>query len=142
MKKNKKAFIAACFDNLHFGHLHLLKEAKKLADFLVIGINTDEYIKNKKGNDRPIDNINIRINKLCNTGLVDIVQVFDGDSPLKLIKKIKPDYILVGDDYKLDQVIGYPECLEWGGQVKIIKRIDNISTTNLINKKFKNKINT
>lgn len=128
----KTVFIAGCFDGLHEGHLHILNEACKLGN-LFIGINRDEHLA-KKGPGRPLKNESQRANALIETGLVKGVIAFDGDSPLDLILRLKPDYIVVGDDYSMDKIVGAKECLEWGGEAIIIPRIPGFSTTQIINK--------
>lgn len=125
----KIAFIAGGFDCLHKGHIHLLKEAAKLGR-LTVAINHDAYFK-KKGPNRPIDSLNQRIQNLYNTGLVDEIHAIE-DSPLNLILNLRPDYIVVGDDYTEDKIVGAKECLTWGGKVVIVPRIDGLSTTKII----------
>lgn len=136
-----KIFIAGCFDLLHEGHLHLLKTAKNFGGSLTVAINKDSDIRVRKGLDRPFDNEQTRVFKLLNCGYVDQVLVFDGDPHLlELIKFLEPDIIAVGDDYTKDKVVGAKECEEWGGRVEIVKKIPNISTTNIIeNKKWEDK---
>lgn len=128
----KTSFIAGGFDLLHLGHLHLLKEASKFGR-LYIGLNHDEYFK-KKGPNRPVDNWAKRNNNLLNTGYVTGVFRIK-DSPLDLILRLKPDYIVVGDDYDIDKVVGAKECLTWNGEVVIIPRIGGYSTTKIIEEK-------
>lgn len=124
------SFIAGGFDCLHEGHLHLLKEASKLAP-LYIGLNNDEYFK-KKGPNRPVDNYAKRAKNLLDTGFIKgIFQI--KDNPLDLILRLKPDFIVVGNDYEEKNVVGAKECLTWGGQVVIIPRIGGYSTTKIIN---------
>lgn len=130
------SFIAGGFDCLHEGHLHLLKEAAKLAP-LYIGLNHDAYFK-KKGENRPIDKYAKRASNLLATGLVKCVWQI-GDSPLELILRLKPDYIVVGNDYDIEKVVGAKECLTWGGEVVIIPRIKGLSTTKIINEQLKPK---
>lgn len=123
------SFIAGGFDLLHLGHLHLLKEASKLAP-LYVGLNNDAYFK-KKGPNRPIDSYNKRLKNLIDTGYVKGVFQIE-DDPLELILRLKPKYIIVGDDYKEGDIIGAKECLTWGGEVVIIPRIGGYSTTKII----------
>ena len=125
----KTAFISGGFDCLHAGHLYLLKRAAKLGQ-LSIGLNHDAYFK-KKGVDRPIDTYVTRYTKLMKTGMVEAIYPIE-DSPLSLIMKLHPDYIVVGNDYTLDRVVGAVECLTWGGKVVIVTRIGGISTTKII----------
>lgn len=125
------SFIAGGFDLLHIGHLHLLKEASKLAP-LYIGLNHDAYFK-KKGPNRPVDSYAKRQKNLLDTGYVSAVFQIE-DSPLELILRIRPDYIVVGDDYAPEQVVGFEECKKWGGEIIIIPRIGGHSTTKIIEK--------
>jgi len=123
------SFIAGGFDCLHEGHIHLLKEAAKLAP-LYIGLNHDAYFK-KKGSNRPIDKYAKRASNLLATGLVKCVWQI-GDSPLELIIRLQPAYIIVGNDYAEKDIVGAKECLTWQGQIVIVPRIKGLSTTKII----------
>lgn len=131
----KNVFIAGSFDLLHLGHLYLLKEASKLGH-VIVAINHDAYFK-KKGPNRPVDNLNKRISNVFQTGLVDEIYAIE-DSPLALILKLKPDYIVVGNDYDESRIVGAKECLTWGGKVVIVPRIKELSTTKIIESLVKN----
>jgi D-beta-D-heptose 7-phosphate kinase/D-beta-D-heptose 1-phosphate adenosyltransferase len=100
-------------------------------DYIVVALNDDDYIRRHKR--EPIVDEEERKNELYIFG-VDEVVIFCEDSPIKIIKTIQPDIIYVGGDYTLDKVVGWPECEEWGGKVKIIERVGDYSTTNLIEK--------
>ena len=125
----KSVFIAGGFDLLHLGHLHLLKEANKLGR-VTVAVNHDAYFK-KKGANRPIDTLHRRIQNVYNTGLVEEIHAIE-DCPSSLILRLKPDYIVVGDDYDIEKVVGAKECLTWGGEVVIVRRIKGISTTEIL----------
>jgi len=126
-----------CFDVLHPGHIHLLKESKKLGDKLIVGLNTDNsIILNKKGYNRPINNEKFRKEMLESLPFVDEVVLFDDVIPLELIKQIKPDIITKGDDYTPINVIGNGLA-----KVVIIPRIGNHSTTKMVEQQM-NKTNT
>jgi D-beta-D-heptose 7-phosphate kinase / D-beta-D-heptose 1-phosphate adenosyltransferase len=131
--KEKVALIAGCFDGkdgtLHPGHLHILTEAAKLGR-LIVCINRDSYLV-RKGPGRPLSGESDRARALYATGLVHHVRVI-GDSPIDEIMEIKPDYIVVGDDYTIDRVVGAEECKAWQGQVVIVPRIPGFSTTGLL----------
>ncbi len=129
-KRPTTVFIAGGFDLFTKGHLHLLSEARKLGDKLIVATNHDAYFA-KKGPNRPVDPLVRRIQNLLNTGLVDEVHAIE-DSPLALILKIKPDVIVTGSDYALEQIVGYAECGAWGGRIARILRIPGISTTEAI----------
>lgn len=125
--KDTKIFTNGCFDILHRGHIEMLKASKALGDYLVVGLNTDKSVSNLKGPNRPINNEADRKVLLESLGFVDEVILFDEDTPLELIKKIKPDIITKGGDYTTDAVVGN-ELVE----VIIIPTVENFSTTNTI----------
>lgn len=100
-------FTNGCFDLLHVGHLELLKQSKLHCDKLVVGINTDESISKLKGSNRPIINLNQRIQMLSHLPYVDFIIPFSEDTPLNLIKKIKPDVLFKGKDYNIEEIIGH-----------------------------------
>lgn len=126
----KTIFIAGCFDGLHEGHLHLLREAKKYAPTLIIALNTDEDVARRKGDERPKNKFAERKDALLKTGLVSALYHFSGDLELlDLIEEVKPDFIATGDDYKKEQVIGHQVCEQWNGQIVAIPKLPNISST-------------
>ncbi|MDE6886749.1 MAG: D-glycero-beta-D-manno-heptose-7-phosphate kinase [Helicobacteraceae bacterium] len=130
-KEGKKiVFTNGCFDILHSGHIEYLKAAKKLGDILVVGINSDSSVKRLKGETRPINSQSDRENVLSAISYVDFVIIFDEDTPLELIKQIKPDILVKGGDYKDKEVIGSNIV----SKVKILDYVPNKSTTNIINK--------
>lgn len=128
----KIVFTNGCFDMLHEGHEHLLKKSKDFGDILIVGLNSDESVRRIKGNTRPIESQEIRVEKLLNLDFVDKVFIFNEDTPIKLINTIKPDVIVKGGDYKIKDIIGSNEVLSKGGQVKIIPLIKGISTTKIL----------
>ena len=127
-------FTNGCFDILHEGHIASLIEAAKHADYLVIGLNSDASVKRLKGESRPINNENSRAVMLASLGMVDAVVIFSEDTPLNLIVSIKPDILVKGGDYKIEDIVGAKEVLEAGGQVIINPIIEGFSTTGLIHK--------
>ncbi|HPG29444.1 MAG TPA: D-glycero-beta-D-manno-heptose 1-phosphate adenylyltransferase [bacterium] len=132
---NKKTvFTNGCFDIIHSGHIYYLQKAAELGDILVIGLNTDASIKRIKGNERPINNQEDRAAVLSALSFVDYIIFFDEDTPLNLIKKIQPDILVKGADYKIEDIAGSKEVLEYGGLVKTIKLVEGKSTTSIINK--------
>ena len=134
-KINKKiGFTNGCFDLIHQGHIFYLKEARKECDFLILGLNSDNSIKRIKGQDRPILNQKERAEVLKNFNFIDRIIIFNEDTPIKLIRKIKPSLIFKGDDYKKEEVIGFQELKKWGGEVKLIKCIQGQSTSKIIRK--------
>lgn len=125
------AFTSGCFDGgLHAGHRYLLEQMNALDEsiIVIVGLNSDDYIRRKK-NREPLRPAVIRRDDLFATNLVDNVVEFDEDGPLKLIMRYKPDYIVVGDDYSMDQIVGAKECEKWGGKVVRVPRLAGFSTT-------------
>jgi len=125
-------FTNGCFDLLHEGHLYSISEAKKKCDYLIIGLNSDTSVTKLKGINRPVDNQANRILKLSKLDNVDAVIVFYDNTPLKLIKGIKPDILFKGIDYKDKEIVGSKFVMENGGKVELIDFLDNYSTSNLI----------
>ncbi len=128
-RENKKiVFTNGCFDLLHQGHLHLLKEAKKLGDKLIVAINNDASVRKLKGETRPIETLEIRIEKLIALDDVDYVISFSDDTPLLLIEQIQPDVLVKGGDYKIDEIIGR----QFAKNMTIIPLLSGFSTTKII----------
>lgn len=135
IRKNKKiVFTNGCFDILHSGHVDLLKKAKNLGDILILGLNSDHSIKRLKGDNRPINNEAERKSVLSALEFIDYIVVFDEDTPLNIIKDIKPDILVKGGDYKDKEVVGRDFVESYGGEVKLIDFIYDVSTTNIVNK--------
>lgn len=132
--KQKIVFTNGCFDLLHAGHVTYLEAAKKRGDKLVLGLNTDRSVRALKGKTRPVVNEQDRARVLAALESVDAVILFDEDTPIKLIKAIKPQIIAKGSDYTADQVVGGKEVLSWGGEIALIDLVAGRSTTNLIKK--------
>ena len=133
-KRNEKlVFTNGCFDILHEGHIKTLQFAKSKGDKLVVGLNSDESVKKLKGSSRPINNIEKRINIISQLGFVDYVVVFEEETPLEIIKQIKPDVLVKGGDYQKSNIVGSNLVLE----TYTCKYLEGYSTTNLI-KKIKN----
>jgi D-beta-D-heptose 7-phosphate kinase/D-beta-D-heptose 1-phosphate adenosyltransferase len=95
-----------CFDILHPGHIHLLQEAKKLGNFLIVAINSDNSVNKLKGSGRPFNRLSSRIKMLTSLACVDLVISFNEISPENIIKKISPDILVKGGDYKVNNIIG------------------------------------
>jgi len=132
------AFTNGCFDILHAGHIAALTEAATHADFLLVGVNADASVKKLKGNNRPVNDEQSRALLLASLSMVDAVVIFAEDTPLELIKKVKPDVLVKGGDYKLEDIVGAKEVIASGGKVVINPIIAGFSTSSIINK-FQNK---
>lgn len=126
----KIVFTNGCFDILHAGHIKYLNKAKKLGDILIIGLNSDSSVKRLKGKTRPINSQDSRALLLSALEFVDFVVIFDEDTPLNLIEKIRPDILVKGADYAGKEVIGSNIAKE----VVLVDFEDGFSTTNIINK--------
>ncbi len=134
-QQNKKVvFTNGCFDLLHVGHVRYLAEAKKLGDFLIVGVNSDDSVKRLKGPTRPIQNQQDRAEILKALEAVDETVIFTEDTPENLIKNIRPDILVKGGDWKVDQIVGGPFVQSYGGQVCSLTFIDGKSTTKIIEK--------
>lgn len=131
-KGKKIVFTNGCFDILHLGHVEYLNEAKAQGDLLIVAINSDESVRKLKGPDRPINNEEDRGSMLLNLKSVDCVQIFTEETPLEIIKLIKPDVLVKGGDWKPDQIVGSEFVLSRGGEVKSLMFKDGYSTSNLI----------
>jgi len=127
-------FTNGCFDLLHKGHIEYLKEAKALGDYLIIGLNSDNSVKNIKGPNRPINNEIDRAGLLLALRYVDYVILFDELTPLKLITAIKPDILVKGGDWQKKDIIGWDIVESYGGKVLSLSFIPGYSTTELIKK--------
>lgn len=130
----KIVFTNGVFDILHQGHIQLLSEAATYADILIVGVNADSSVKRLKGNDRPVNGENSRAIILSALVMVDAVIIFEEDTPLELIKLIKPNVLVKGDDYTVDTIVGAKEVLANKGEVKIIPLKEGFSTTAIIEK--------
>lgn len=134
-KKNKKiVFTNGCFDILHVGHITCLNQAKSHSDLLWVGLNSDSSVKKLKGKTRPINDEQSRAFLLANLTCVDFVTIFNQDTPVELIKLIKPDIYVKGGDYKLEDLIEYPVVTSYGGSVIIESFVAGFSTTELLKK--------
>ncbi|MDB5229258.1 MAG: RfaE bifunctional protein [Chitinophagaceae bacterium] len=134
--KNKTiAFTNGCFDILHEGHIFSLSEAAKQADYLVVGMNSDTSVRwLKKGPNRPVNNEHSRSLLLASLVMVDLVIIFDEETPQQLISFLLPDILVKGGDYTVEQVAGAKEVIANGGQVIINPILEGFSTTGIIEK--------
>jgi rfaE bifunctional protein nucleotidyltransferase chain/domain len=133
-ERKKIVFTNGCFDLLHVGHIRYLSQAKKLGDFLIIGLNSDSSVKELKGEDRPINSFEDRATLLSAIESVDLVIMFEEQTPENLIKDIVPDILVKGGDYNIEDIVGYQTVIQNGGQVKTLSFYEGYSSTNYINK--------
>ena len=135
MQGKTLVFTNGCFDILHRGHVTYLNEARKLGDALIIGLNTDQSVKRlNKGPNRPVNSEQDRKYVLENLKAVDCVQLFDGETPLELIKLSRPQVLVKGADYSLETIVGAKEVISFGGKVLTINLVNGFSTTATIKK--------
>lgn len=128
------AFTNGCFDILHAGHVAYLRQAKAQGDILVLGVNSDRSIRKIKGPDRPVNKQEDRLMVLSELASIDYVIVFDKDTPMDLLKVIKPDVLVKGGDYTRDKVVGHEFVESYGGKVTVVGLVEGHSTTNIIQK--------
>lgn len=134
----KIVFTNGCFDILHPGHVQLLREAKGEGDVLVVGLNTDASVKRLgKGDNRPVNSEQNRAIVLGGLASVDYVCLFDEDTPLELIKAVKPDVLVKGSDYAPDKVVGREFVESRGGRLYLVKLVEGHSTTSILHRAHK-----
>ena len=126
-----------CFDVIHRGHVEYLREAKSMGGLLIVAINSDDSIKELKGNSRPLNSFDDRASVLLALSSVDYVIGFNEKTPKKLYEKFLPDVLVKGGDYSLDEIVGGDEVIANGGEVRIVEFVDGFSTTSLVNKIIK-----
>lgn len=125
-------FTNGCFDLLHPGHVSLLKQAKAACDRLVVGLNSDDSVKRLKGPDRPIQGEASRASVLASMAMVDTVVIFHDDTPLDLIEALRPEVLIKGSDYAIDEVVGAELMQRWSGKVVLAELLSGHSTTDTI----------
>jgi D-glycero-beta-D-manno-heptose 1-phosphate adenylyltransferase len=128
------SFTNGCFDILHPGHIASLSDAAREADFLVVGLNSDGSAHRLKGEGRPVLDEKSRALMLASIMIVDAVVIFDEDTPLDLIETIRPDVLVKGGDYTIEQIVGAKEVISAGGRVVINPILPGFSTTGIIGK--------
>jgi rfaE bifunctional protein nucleotidyltransferase chain/domain len=127
-------FTNGCFDLLHRGHIHYLYEASQLGDKLIIGLNSDESVRRIKGLGRPVKNERNRSEILAALSFVDMVILFNGETPLSLIQSITPGVLVKGGDWPLDKIVGADWVLQHGGKVKGLSFIEGESSSAIIDR--------
>lgn len=125
-------FTNGCFDILHAGHVRYLSDAKALGDFLVVGLNSDNSIQRLKGPLRPVCNEHERLEVLSALRAVDYVIIFDEDTPLQLIERVRPAVLVKGGDWPEDKIVGSQFVKTYGGIVKSLPFHPGNSTTDII----------
>lgn len=125
-------FTNGCFDLLHPGHISLIRQCVALGDRLVVGLNSDASVRRLKGPGRPVQNEQSRALLLAALQGVDAVVLFDEDTPLELIRRVRPDVLVKGSDYTVETVVGADLVREYGGRVHLARLVDGCSTTNLV----------
>jgi D-beta-D-heptose 7-phosphate kinase/D-beta-D-heptose 1-phosphate adenosyltransferase len=130
----KIVFTNGCFDLLHVGHITLLEDCRRFGSKLVLGLNADASVCRLKGPTRPIVGENERARVMAALASVDAVVLFAEDTPLELIRVLKPDVLVKGGDYTIDTVVGHEEVFAFGGRVEIVPTVQGFSTTNIVRK--------
>ncbi len=128
----KVGFANGCFDLIHPGHVRLLSEARAACDRLIVALNTDASVKRLKGPSRPLQNEMARATVMASMAPVDLVTLFDEDTPLEMIQALRPDILVKGSDYTVDQVVGADLVQGWGGKVVLVTLREGHSTTGTI----------
>jgi D-beta-D-heptose 7-phosphate kinase/D-beta-D-heptose 1-phosphate adenosyltransferase len=127
-------FTNGCFDIVHGGHIEFLQKAKAMGDLLVVGLNSDESVRELKGEGRPIKSERERANIISALKYVDYITIFDDDTPEEVIREVRPDILVKGDDYKMDEVVGREIVEGYGAHVELIPIVHGLSTTGTVEK--------
>jgi D-beta-D-heptose 7-phosphate kinase/D-beta-D-heptose 1-phosphate adenosyltransferase len=127
-------FTNGCFDLLHPGHVKLLAQTRAACDRLIVGLNSDASVKRLKGDGRPMQEVHARAEVLAALEAVDLVVVFDQDTPLELLRRVRPKVLAKGGDYSHDQVVGHELVESDGGEVILIDLVPGFSTTEIVRK--------
>lgn len=130
----KIVFTNGCFDIVHLGHIDYLEKAHALGDKLVLGLNTDASVSRIKGSLRPVVNEYARARLMAALSFIDTVILFDEPTPESLIQAIRPDILVKGDDYSIENIVGADFVMTNGGVVRTIPLVKGYSTTSLIDK--------
>lgn len=127
-------FTNGCFDLLHPGHVRYLEGARQLGDVLVVGVNSDASVRRIKGAGRPVVSEADRAELLAALRCVNVVTLFAEDTPLELIDELRPDVLVKGGDYDLDDIVGRDLVEEGGGKVVVLPFVEGYSTTTLLDR--------
>ncbi len=131
-QKKRIVFTNGVFDIIHMGHVHYLSKAKSMGDVLIIGLNTDRSVRQFKGPHRPINSQSDRAGVLAALEMVDYIVMFGEPTPGKLIRQVRPDILIKGADYKIDEIVGADFVRSYGGEVRRIKLLKGRSTSRLL----------
>ncbi len=127
-------FTNGCFDILHLGHVDYLEKARQTGSKMIVGVNADTSVRQLKGPTRPVNNEYARARILAALAFVDMVIIFEEETPLNLINALLPDILVKGDDYSVETIVGAKEVIANGGKVTTIPLVPTYSTTNIIQK--------
>jgi D-beta-D-heptose 7-phosphate kinase/D-beta-D-heptose 1-phosphate adenosyltransferase len=133
-------FTNGCFDLLHVGHITLLEDCRRFGSKLVLGLNADASVCRLKGPTRPIVGERERARVMAALASVDAVVLFEEDTPLEIIRELRPNVLVKGGDYTIETVIGHEEVIAAGGRVEIVPTVEGFSTTNIVNKLTENSV--
>ena len=134
---SKIIFTNGCFDILHSGHIQYLSEAKDLGDKLIIGLNSDNSVRRLKGDNRPVKSQKCRADILAFMGDIDMVIIFDENTPEKLINNIIPNVLVKGGDWEINEIVGSEIVLKNNGEVKSLSFLEGYSSSSIIDKMFR-----
>jgi D-beta-D-heptose 7-phosphate kinase / D-beta-D-heptose 1-phosphate adenosyltransferase len=132
--RNRIVFTNGCFDILHVGHIALLEQCRRFGDKVVVGVNSDDSVRQLKGTGRPVIGENERLRVLAALGAIDAVILFDELTPLELVRAVRPDVLVKGGDWAAATIVGAEDVLTWGGRVEIVPTVEGVSTTSTIRK--------
>lgn len=134
LQGKKVVFTNGCFDILHVGHLRYLNEAKKQGDILIVGVNSDNSVRQLKGEGRPINNEIDRAEMLSGLKAVDFTVIFEELTPIETLEKLKPSIHVKGGDYNKNKLPETATVEKNGGEVRILSFVEGKSTTNIVKK--------
>ena len=134
ISKKKIIFTNGCFDILHVGHVRYLKKARSLGDWLIVGVNSDSSVRKLKGPGRPVNSEKERMEVLAALKAVDEVRLFSEPTPEDLIRKIRPDILVKGGDWKIKDIVGAEFVRSYGGKVRSLGFVKGYSTTAVLKK--------
>jgi rfaE bifunctional protein nucleotidyltransferase chain/domain len=133
-KRQKIVFTNGCFDLLHVGHVRYLQEARAWGDCLVVGLNSDQSVQRIKDPARPLISEEQRAEVLAALECVDYIVLFDEADPFQLIENVRPDVLVKGADWSMDNIIGADLVSSYGGEVRRVDLVPSISTSEIINR--------